>query len=222
MRQVRRKPAIGVALGALPLVLATGCSFSFGGPGSVDADQVAQRSSEMLAEQIGQAPDEFTCPEDLPAEVGAEVRCELTHGGESLGVTVTTTSVDGDNVQWDVQVDETPAGDTAAEDDTAAEEGGAAQDDAAEETAAADNATAVASDGQVSATEVVEQSTAALQAAGRSPQNFACTSSHLRAEVGAEMSCNFFEDGVLHNVTVATTSVDGGTVTWDIRVDESQ
>ncbi|WP_150245406.1 DUF4333 domain-containing protein [Nocardiopsis quinghaiensis] len=215
MRQFGRHRIIGAALGALPLVLSTGCSFDFGigGPAAVDADQVAQRSSEMLTEQIGQAPDGFTCPEDLPAEVDAEIRCELTHGGESLGVTVTTTSVDGDDVQWDVQVDEAPAGDTAAEED------GAAQDDA-EETAATDNATAVASEGQVSAAEVVEQSTAALQAAGRSPQNFACTASHLRAEVGAEMSCNFFEGSVLHNVTITTTAVDGGTVTWDIQVDE--
>ncbi len=109
MRQVRQNRLItGAVLSTLPLLLITGCSFEFsiGGPSAVPADEVAEQSSEMLAEQIGQAPDELTCPEDLPAEVDAEIRCELTHGGESLGVTITTTSVEGNDVGWTIQVDE--------------------------------------------------------------------------------------------------------------------
>nr|WP_275041347.1 DUF4333 domain-containing protein [Nocardiopsis lucentensis] len=90
--------------------MSTGCSFNFsiGGPSAVDAEQVAERSSEMLAEQVGQTPDDFTCPQGLPAEVSAEIRCTLMDGGVNYGVTVTTTSVDGTNVQWNIQVDEQP------------------------------------------------------------------------------------------------------------------
>ncbi|NNH71091.1 hypothetical protein HLB23_14655 [Nocardia uniformis] len=35
------------------------------------------------------------------------MRCTLTAGGDTLGLTVTVTSVDGDNVKYDVEVDET-------------------------------------------------------------------------------------------------------------------
>ncbi|OOC56868.1 MULTISPECIES: DUF4333 domain-containing protein [Nocardiopsis] len=202
MRQARRSRIIGVALGALPLVLVTGCSFDFsiGGPAAVDADQVAQRSSEMLTEQIGQTPEDFSCSEDLPAEVGAEIRCELTSGGESVGVTVTTTSVDGDDVQWDVQVDDT----VAAEDDTAAEDGTGVE----------------ASGDTVPAEQVVEQSVAQLEASvGRAPEDFSCPEG-LPAEVGAEIRCNLVDGGMNYGVTVTTTSVDGGDVQWDIQVDE--
>jgi len=210
MRQIRRHRIItGAALGALPLLLSTGCSFdfSFGGPGAVAADEVAERSSEMLAEQIGQAPDDLTCAEDLPAEVGAEIRCELTEGGESLGVTITTTSVDGSDVQWDVQVDDAPA-DGAADD-------GAAADDTSE-----DDTGAVASGGAVPADQVAQQSSAQLETlVGHAPEDFTC-SENLPAEVGAEIRCNLVDGGMNYGVTITTTSVDGSDVQWDILVDE--
>ncbi|WP_307644745.1 DUF4333 domain-containing protein [Nocardia uniformis] len=40
-------------------------------------------------------------------KVGTTMRCTLTAGGDTLGLTVTVTSVDGDNVKYDVEVDET-------------------------------------------------------------------------------------------------------------------
>lgn len=223
MQQSRRHGIIaGMALGALPLLLATGCSFDFSvgdleavdTVGAVDAAEVAEKSSAMLAEQVGETPDDFTCSEDLPAEVGAEIRCDLTHGGETLGVTVTTTEVDGSDVKWDIKVDDAPAADTAAEDE-------AAQDGAAEAPAGDQGGgSAAASDGQVPVSEVVEQSTTALEAAGYSPENLTCSSAYLRAEVGAEISCNFYEGSAFHTATVTATSVDGSTVNWDIKVNE--
>ncbi|HJE59760.1 MAG TPA: DUF4333 domain-containing protein [Nocardiopsis listeri] len=108
MRQVHSDRITAVAaLGALPLLLA-GCSFSFGGPAAVPADDVAEQSSAELTEVVGQTPDSFTCSEDLPAEVGAEIRCDLVDGADTYGVTITTTSVDDSNVDWDIQVDQTP------------------------------------------------------------------------------------------------------------------
>lgn len=208
-RTGRRRVITGTALGAVSLLLTTGCSFEFsiGGPDAVDAEQVAERSSEMLAEQVGQTPDDLTCAEDLPAEVGAEIRCELTADGQTLGVTVTTTSVDGDDVQWDVKVDDAPAGDDAAEDGAG---GGVGGDDGA----------AAASDGVVPAEQVAQQSAAQLEAVvGQAPEDFSC-SQGLPAEVGAEIRCNLVDGGTNYGVTITTTSVDGTDVQWDIKVDD--
>jgi hypothetical protein len=92
-------------MGALALLLATGCS---SGEATVPRDEVAKQASAVLAEQAGQEPDDFTCAEDLPAKVGASIRCELTAGGQKIGVTVTTTSVEGSRANFDVQVDDEP------------------------------------------------------------------------------------------------------------------
>jgi hypothetical protein len=208
MRQIRTDRIItGAVLGALPLFLATGCSFSFGGPGAVDAEQVAERSSEMLAEQVGQTPDDFTCADDLPAEVGAEIRCELTSGGEALGVTITVTAVDGDNVEWDIKVDDAAAADDTAAEEPAADTGG--------------GTTAVATDGTVPADQVAQQSAAALEATvGQAPEDFSC-SQGLPAEVGAEIRCNLVDGGTNYGVTVTATAVDGDNVQWDVVVDDA-
>ncbi|MFD2092636.1 DUF4333 domain-containing protein [Blastococcus deserti] len=81
------------------------------GAGSLAADDVAEGAEDALEAQVGARPD-ITCPEDLDAEVGAETRCTLTVAGdeEEYGVTVTVTSVEGDTANFDVQVDEEPAG----------------------------------------------------------------------------------------------------------------
>ncbi|WP_026123575.1 DUF4333 domain-containing protein [Nocardiopsis chromatogenes] len=127
-----RRAAAASGLGVLAVLLAAGCSFSasvgdmepVGSPdagqeggqesggeaAAVSADEVARQASDVLAETTGQTPDSLTCPEDLPAEVGASIRCELTADGQTLGVTVTATAVEGTNVDFDVVVDETPMG----------------------------------------------------------------------------------------------------------------
>ncbi|WP_444962331.1 DUF4333 domain-containing protein [Nocardiopsis sp. M1B1] len=209
MRQAgHRRVITGAALGAVSLLLSTGCSFEFsiGGPDAVSAEQVAERSSEMLAEEVGQTPDGFTCPEDLPAEVGAEIRCELTADGQTLGVTVTTTSVDGDDVQWDVEVDDAQVAEHAAGDDAGEDTGG--------------GGTTAASDGVVPAEQVAQQSATQLEAVvGRAPEDFSCPQG-LPAEVGAEIRCNLVDGGMNYGVTITTTSVDGDDVQWDIEVDD--
>ena len=101
----------GASLGAVAMLLATGCSFDFsiGGPATVDSQDVAEQAALELEQQVGRAPDDLTCSEDLPAEVDASVRCELTADGQTYGVSVTTTSVEGSDVEFDVLVDEQPA-----------------------------------------------------------------------------------------------------------------
>lgn len=95
--------ACGLGLAALPLLAACGA-------GSVPASDVEEQISTVLEQEVGQAPDDVTCPDDLPGEVGAEMSCELSAGGQTIGVTVTVSSVDGGQVNFDVLVDDAPSG----------------------------------------------------------------------------------------------------------------
>lgn len=92
---------VGISVAGAILLLLSAC-----GSGAVPQEDVEQQVSNALAESVGQTPDEVDCPEDLPAEVGAEMRCTLTVGGESIGLTVTVTSVEGNDVNFDILVDE--------------------------------------------------------------------------------------------------------------------
>lgn len=60
-----------------------------------------------LAEQVGQTPDAIDCPGDLTGEKGATMRCTLKAGADSVGLTVTVTSVEGTSVKYDIKVDDT-------------------------------------------------------------------------------------------------------------------
>jgi hypothetical protein len=90
-------PAIALALSA--------CS------SSIDSGKLETTAADVLEGQVGVRPD-IACDEDLPAEVDASTRCLLTDKatGEEYGVTITVTSVDGSDAQFDVIVDDAPSG----------------------------------------------------------------------------------------------------------------
>ena len=73
---------------------------------TVAGKSVAQSVLTQLAAD-GKQVDEVSCP-DLPATVGASERCTLKAGGDTYGVTVTVTGVQGTDVKFDIQVDQTP------------------------------------------------------------------------------------------------------------------
>jgi len=103
---MRKSLTAAAGAAALTLLLA-GC-----GAGAVSAADVEEQAENQLEEQIGQRPD-ITCEEDLPAEVDASIRCELTAGEADVayGVTVTATDVsDGGMVNFQIKVDEEPMG----------------------------------------------------------------------------------------------------------------
>ncbi|MDQ1024619.1 hypothetical protein QF035_002201 [Streptomyces umbrinus] len=149
MQNTGRNKRISTAavLGALTVLLVTGCSFSIGDAekkseatasesaaaveeqptaeeqpvgddpaepentganegGAVHKARVAQTISDKLAADTGKRPDRVTCPEHLPARVGATIRCELTAGSDTLGVIVTATSVNGKQVNYNFKVDD--------------------------------------------------------------------------------------------------------------------
>ncbi len=101
-----RRTLIALAAGAALV----GCS---SGPGSVDSSEVEKVAATELAAQVGtdQLPD-ISCPDDLEAEVGATLTCELSVEGDDdvYPVQIEVTEVDGDDVKFDVQVDDTPKG----------------------------------------------------------------------------------------------------------------
>jgi hypothetical protein len=79
------------------------------GSDPVTADQAAESVAEVVEEETGVRP-EVACSEVLEAEVGATARCTLTPGDDptEYRVTLTVTSVDGDDVRFDIEVDDEP------------------------------------------------------------------------------------------------------------------
>ena len=80
------------------------------GSGSVSTADLEAEVSVQLEQLVGQAPDSVDCPDALPAEVDAEVRCTLTSGDTTFGLTLTVTSVEDGKALFDVVVDDAPQG----------------------------------------------------------------------------------------------------------------
>ena len=97
MHRLRTAPASLV----IALLLLSACG------ASVVAEKDLEKGvSDQLTESVGQAPDDIDCPGDLDAEVGKTMRCTLTAGPDELGLTITVTKVDGSEIDYDVEVDE--------------------------------------------------------------------------------------------------------------------
>ena len=95
-----------LAIVSVALMLgATAC-----GSESVSTTDLEAEVSTQLEAEVGQAPDSVDCPDALPAEVDAEVRCTLTSGDTTFGLTLTVTSVENDEAVFDVVVDDEPQG----------------------------------------------------------------------------------------------------------------
>ena len=75
---------------------------------TVDKTDVAQQISDQLETQNGKKPDSVTCPENLKGIQGATLRCTLADTGQTYGVNVTVTSVEGSDVKFDIKVDDKP------------------------------------------------------------------------------------------------------------------
>jgi serine/threonine protein kinase len=76
---------------------------------TVNKNQVASVISDKLAQKVGRPPDSVTCPDNLNGTVGAMLRCQLTDGNQKYGISVTVTSVDAGDVNFDYKVDDQPS-----------------------------------------------------------------------------------------------------------------
>jgi hypothetical protein len=90
-------------------VLLVGCSASVNVGSStpkMSSGKLADLVAEKLAATTGQPKPDVTCPEDIEGKVGTTTRCALTAGdGSTLGVTVKVTSVEGDQINFDIKAD---------------------------------------------------------------------------------------------------------------------
>jgi hypothetical protein len=99
-----RLMALGALVSVVAATLVAGCSFSVGsnGPKTVAKGDVADQISAKVNEKAGHKPQSVTCPDDLKATVGASLDCQMTDDGQTYGVNVTVTSVEGDKVNFDI------------------------------------------------------------------------------------------------------------------------
>lgn len=89
------------ALAAIAIVASAtlaGCS------SAVAQADVEDQISQQFEKQVGEAPEDVSCPEDLTAEKGEEMTCQVTAEGTEFDVLVTVTSVEGDTANFDIEV----------------------------------------------------------------------------------------------------------------------
>lgn len=85
------------------LVLVAGATLS-GCSSAVPQADVEDQISTLLEDEIGQAPEDVSCPEDLNAEKGAKMTCTTTIEGDEYDVAVNVTSVEGDTANFDIEI----------------------------------------------------------------------------------------------------------------------
>ncbi|MGB9308405.1 MAG: DUF4333 domain-containing protein [Mycobacterium sp.] len=98
---VRTLLASGVSAG---LMIGTGgCSFHFSSSSShsVSKSDVANQITAKMTGSTGK-PDSATCPSDLGAKVGAQLNCKMKFKDKDYDVNATVTSVNGDDVKFDL------------------------------------------------------------------------------------------------------------------------
>ncbi len=79
------------------------CSCSVGSSShAVSKSDVAQQITSKLTDAAGNKPDSVTCPGDLPAKVGAQLNCEMKVKNQTFNVNVAVTSVNGNDVKFDM------------------------------------------------------------------------------------------------------------------------
>jgi hypothetical protein len=96
---------LGIALCISSVLgLLVGCSST----PTVSSDDAERQITDVLEGETGQRPDEVRCPEDLEAEIGAAMRCELSDGDATYGVTIAITDVTDGVATFDIEVDPEP------------------------------------------------------------------------------------------------------------------
>jgi Domain of unknown function (DUF4333) len=98
-RLLARSLLVAVATAGIAVA---GCSFSSNQEKTVAKADVADQISAKVNEKAGHKPQSVSCPDDLKATVGASLDCQMTDDGQTYGVNVTVTSVEGDKVNFDI------------------------------------------------------------------------------------------------------------------------
>jgi hypothetical protein len=68
----------------------------------VSSSDVQTKVSDAVYSQTQARPDSVSCPDDLKAEVGATLTCNVVFPDERFDVVAKVTSVDGSTVNFDI------------------------------------------------------------------------------------------------------------------------
>lgn len=98
----------GALAGLIADVGACSCTIGSSGPRTLSKSRVADQITDKMTDAAGNKPDSVSCPRDLQAEVGAQVDREMKVKDKTYNVNVTVTSVEGDDVNFDIKVDDQP------------------------------------------------------------------------------------------------------------------
>ncbi|MCH1865417.1 DUF4333 domain-containing protein [Nocardioides sp. CFH 31398] len=93
------------------LALAAGATLALGLLGGCASTVSSSDIEEQITTQLGNQgleAENVDCPEDLDAEEGATTTCTLEAEGEEYDVAIEVTGVDGDNVNFSIQVADEP------------------------------------------------------------------------------------------------------------------
>lgn len=71
---------------------------------AVPQADVEEQISSLLEKELGAAPEDVSCPEDLNAEKGQKMTCTTDVEGIEYDVEVVVTSVEGDTANFDIEV----------------------------------------------------------------------------------------------------------------------
>lgn len=102
----KRTLLAGSMLAAAGLLGACSGSVHVGATPEIPQDKLGTLVKGQLETKFKAKADSVVCDGGLRGEVGSTQRCLLTAGSTKVGVTVTATSVDGDNVKYDIVVDD--------------------------------------------------------------------------------------------------------------------
>jgi hypothetical protein len=91
----------GAAAGLMAGAGACSCSIGSSSSHAVSKSDVAKQITSKFTDAAGNKPDAVTCPNDLPAKVGALLNCEIKVKNQTFNVSVTVTSVNGSDVKYD-------------------------------------------------------------------------------------------------------------------------
>lgn len=197
---------------ALPIALAAAaalaaCTFE-AGP-TVSASALADAAADALEGQIGDRPKVDCGEDDVIAKVDKAVDCTVIDpaSGAEYGATVTFTSVEDQEWQIEVEVEDAPAGEETSETPAAAETSSAAADDQA----AAE---------PIPATAIADAAADALETEMGSRPDIYCGADDLNIAPyeGRITYCTLTDpaDGAEYEVTVTFVDVSGDT--WNVSV----
>jgi hypothetical protein len=97
---VRTLLVAGAAAGLM--ASAGACSCSVTSRHAVPKADVAKQITDKMTDANGNKPESVSCPDDLGAKVGTQLNCTMKVKDQTFNVNVTVTSVNGDDVKFDM------------------------------------------------------------------------------------------------------------------------